>query len=80
MRAAVHRGSHLYNTGHRASCADLYQTTAERLMELSPSPFGKSAHENLQSALKHCSGTDCADSRAWTMRDALDRAYASLTH
>lgn len=42
MRAAVHRGSHLYNTGHRSSCADLYQTTAERLMELSPSPFSKS--------------------------------------
>lgn len=47
MRSAVHRGSHLYNTGHPASCADLYQTTAKQLMELSPSPFAKGTHENL---------------------------------
>lgn len=64
MRDAVHRGSHLYNTGHPASCADLYQTTAKRLMELSPSPFAKGTHEKLQIALKHCSGTGCDHSRA----------------
>ena len=78
IRAAIRKGSHLYNTGHPGACADLYQETAKRLMVMSPSPLETSAHERLRTAVDHGNGMTCDDSRAWAMRRALERMYALL--
>jgi len=78
IETAVHRGSHLYNTGHAASFADLYVTTAKQLVAMSPSPMPEEMHEHLRRVADRSGHIECDKSRAWTMRFALDRAYASL--
>lgn len=79
IQAAIHKGSNLYNTGHHGACAELYQETARRLMAMSPSPLETNSHAALQSAVNHSSEMSCSDSKAWAMRRALEKAYASLT-
>ncbi len=79
IRNAIYRGSHLYNTGHHGDCADLYQGTAKQLMSMSPMPLQEETHEHLQTALKQSTKMSCDNSRAWTMRRALDQTYASLS-
>ena len=80
IRNAVYRGSHLYNSGNAEACANLYRSTAQKLMMMSPSPLSESSIEHLQRAMERSQSMDCANSQAWAMRHALDRSYASLKH
>lgn len=78
LQAAVTRGSKLYNAGHSKMCADLYSTAAKQLMQISNLEMGECVTNRLQTAMKECESTHCNETRAWTMRKALDHAYISI--
>lgn len=77
---AINKGTHLYNTGHAGQCATIYMTTASKLMQMSPAPFCHGTRQTLAHAMKASSNSHCMDTRAWTMRKALDKTLASMSN
>ena len=73
----VAHGSRLYNSGHHAACAKTYMTAIKEMRDYGsdlPAPVMK----NLSSTLDKASRTHSATDRAWTLRHALDHAYAAM--
>ena len=76
---AIHRGVPLYNNGHHSACTAVYEVAALGLLASSDGALGCKARETLQTALTAVQGSHDAGKNAWTMRHALDSAYASVS-
>ncbi len=75
---AIGHGSRMYNAGHHAACADLYEKTALELAHARPSELTAGMRQHLMASVERSRGMDSASARAWQMRHALDAALASL--
>ncbi len=75
LQNAVAQGAELFNSGHHAACADLYENTLNGLMsaELSGSVKG-----HMTTVLTRARAQHCATDRAWTLRRGIDQMYAQL--
>ncbi|MEM6363543.1 MAG: fasciclin domain-containing protein [Planctomycetota bacterium] len=75
IRDAIASGSALYNAGHHAACASIYEATMTDLMNADVS---SSLKGHMTSVLSQAAGTSCQTTRAWTLRRGLDQMYAQL--
>jgi len=77
IERVVARGSHLFNSGHHAQCAQLYMETAQKMVgygdQMPPQVMA-----TLNGALESSRHTHCPTERSWTMRRGLDRAYFAM--
>lgn len=75
IEEAILNGATMYNSGHHAACANLYQKTIRDLMSTKPGqPYAAQMQEVLNSASHQHSASD----KAWTLRRGLDRMYGRL--
>lgn len=74
----VAKGAHLYNSGHHAACASLYEQTI-RDMVASGAPMSPTVANTMHHALSTASHTSCESTRAWVLRRSLDQAYVSMS-
>lgn len=79
IEVAISEGSALFNAGHANQCAKLYSETAHNLMELEHAmpTEATSALVHAVEKAKHCG---CSHSRAWALRNGLDRAHQQMVH
>lgn len=76
---AINHGSRLYNRGHHKACADLYMKTADTVMTTANDAVCSSVMHRIKTAVNTSRKTTCNNTRAWTMRHALDDALAALS-
>lgn len=76
IEGVVAKGAALYNSGHHAACADLYHSALKELMS---SQVDGSLKTHMVRTLHNASGTQCATTRAWTLRRGIDEVYAQLS-
>lgn len=72
---ALASGVPMYNSGHHASCANLYQKTMERVMECTPDAKMRSQMKMVLAAAKR---ERSSMERAWILRRGLDKMYVQL--
>jgi len=72
---ALASGVPMYNSGHHASCANLYQKTMERVMECTPDVKMRSQMKMVLAAAKR---ERSSMERAWILRRGLDKMYVQL--
>ena len=77
IRTVINRGAPLYNQGHPAACASIYEVTARTLLNMEELPT--SAQRPLRRALRRMQHSHDHNDRAWIMREGLDEAYAALS-
>ncbi|QDV17549.1 Immunogenic protein MPT70 precursor [Gimesia panareensis] len=78
IREAVAQGASLYNCGHYHQTATLYRKTMQNVLtgvEEMPSEVST----QMRQALAHSKNMHCASQQAWTLRNALDHAYARMS-
>ena len=75
---AINEGAPLYNAGHHSACAQVYMTTARNLLAMENHGMCSATAHTLTSALNTSAQTTCSNTQAWTMRRALDVAYANV--
>jgi uncharacterized surface protein with fasciclin (FAS1) repeats len=75
IEGAVAKGARMYNSGHHAACADLYQKTIRDLMS---TKAGATYASDMRAALNTASHQHSASERAWTLRRCLDRTYTKM--
>ena len=74
IETVVAKGSHLYNAGHHAACADLYMQTMNTMLEYSdqmPTTIVSHVQSTMASAEHMTSPTE----KAWALRRGLDQMY-----
>lgn len=76
---AISRGAPLYNDGHAAACAAVYEVTIESLVALGSDDLESSVIERLQVGLAEGKAEPRPSERAWTYRRALDDAFLQLS-
>ena len=74
---AVAQGAPLYNAGHHAACAQIYEMTLSQLMS---SDLDSSTKHHMQTVLTSARQQHCATTRAWTLRHGIDQMYTSLAN
>ena len=72
---AIHRGVAFYNAGHACECATIYTEAMQTLVKDHHQMFTSNVSTHLRNTLAKANATQCADSRAWTLRHGLDLAY-----
>ncbi|MEM6778124.1 MAG: fasciclin domain-containing protein [Planctomycetota bacterium] len=75
IRHTIAKGSALFNSGHHAACATLYEETLTGLMDADVDHQLKGHMSHVLSSAGSCS---CPTTRAWTLRHGLDQMYAQL--
>jgi transforming growth factor-beta-induced protein len=78
IEQAIAHGAPLYNAGHHGACAQVYMQTVEQLLAMEGHGMCQTTSHTMQTALSSARGTSCANTQAWTLRRALDSAYASM--
>ena len=78
IEVAIAEGAPLYNAGHACACADRYMQTVHQLLESSGDRMDTHVRQTLMTAANSAKHTSCADTRAWTLRRALDSTYHSM--
>lgn len=78
IEVAIGKGAPLYNSGHHSACADVYMTTAKELVSSESAHLSSHSRQMLTTAMSSAKHTSCMSTRAWTLRTALDNAYASM--
>ena len=78
IEVAVAHGVSLYNRGHHAACARVYEQTARQLVKHGDDLMPPLAMQNLSSALAKTQHTQCATTNSWTLRRGLDNVYRNL--
>jgi monofunctional biosynthetic peptidoglycan transglycosylase len=76
---AITRGAPLFNDGHPAACAAIYEVTIEAMVALGAEDLGRPAVARLSRSLVEAKTDRSPRERAWTYRRALDDAYVHLT-
>ena len=72
---AISTGVPMYNAGHHAACASLYQKTMEEVMATTTDSEMRAHMKMVLTAAKH---TTCPMERAWTLRRGMDQMYVRL--
>lgn len=72
---AISTGVPMYNAGHHAQCASLYQRTMEKVMASTTDSEMRSHMEMVLTAAKR---ETCPMERAWTLRRGMDQMYVRL--
>jgi transforming growth factor-beta-induced protein len=75
LHDAVVKGSAIFNSGHHAACADLYEQTLEQLMV---SDLDASTKHHMQRVLSSARHQHRASDRAWTLRRGIDQMFVTL--
>lgn len=75
LENAVVQGTQLYNAGHHAACAEVYQNTMNQLMISTIEPGLKS---HMTSVLTKAESQTCETARAWTLRSGIDQMYSQI--
>jgi uncharacterized surface protein with fasciclin (FAS1) repeats len=78
IERAIAKGAPLYNAGHAGDCARVYMTVARDILAMENHGMCSSTARMLQTALVKSEHSHCTDTRAWTMRHALDVAYSNM--
>ncbi|MEM8680817.1 MAG: fasciclin domain-containing protein, partial [Planctomycetota bacterium] len=77
IELAIQKGAPMYNAGHHQRCADVYMSTVETLLA-SDSQMPEGVTRVLNTAANQVRHCGCSNTNAWTLRHALDRAYAHM--
>ena len=72
---AISTGVPMYNAGHHAACASLYQKTMERVMA---STSNSEMRSHMKMVLTAAKRESCPMERAWTLRRGMDQMYVRL--
>ena len=72
---AISTGVPMYNAGHHAACASLYQKTMEQVMAATSDSEMRSHMNSVLTSARHQS---CPMERAWMLRRGMDQMYARL--
>lgn len=75
LYGAVSEGVVMFNAGHHAACADLYQQTLQGLMSTN---MDVSMKLHMHSVLTSAKNQQCPTERAWTLRRGIDQMFVSL--
>jgi hypothetical protein len=78
IEAAIAEGAPLYNAGHAGACCQTYMTAIHRLMNNYGQQMPAQVRMHLQTSASQANNVHCSDSRAWTLRRALDQAYSAM--
>lgn len=78
IAGAIDQGSTLFNAGHHQECAAIYMTAANQLLSMENHGMCSATQHTLTSALKSAEHTTCPSTKSWTMRRALDSAFANI--
>ena len=78
IEVAIQEGAPLFNAGHADACAKVYMTTAMNLLSMEGHGMSTSATRTMQKAVNKAEHCSCSNTRAWTLRHALDSAYNSM--
>ena len=78
IESAIQEGAPLFNAGHPSECAKVYMTTARNLLAMENHGMTTSTVNTLQTAVESAEHCSCSNSKAWTLRHALDSAYKSM--
>ena len=78
IESAIAKAATLYNAGHKEQCAKVYMTAAKDMLALEDHGMCSSTTHTLQTALTSAEQCSCPDTKSWTLRKALDTAYASI--
>ncbi len=79
IRHAINRGAPMYNDGHHAACAAIYEVAAMGLLAGDAAVIGESERQTLRTALASLRRSHDEGKSAWIMRHALDAVYASTS-
>jgi transforming growth factor-beta-induced protein len=81
IELAIDRGVPLFNDGHQAACASVYEMTAQSLLTLANDELSNHQRMRLQRGLKEFRNADGhSANQAWALRYALDDVYQSMSH
>jgi hypothetical protein len=75
---AINRGAPLFNDGHPAACAAIYEVTIEAMVALGGEDLGRPVVARLARGLDEAKTDHSPRERAWIYRRALDDAYVHL--
>ena len=75
LYGAVSEGVVMFNAGHHAACADLYQQTLQGLMS---TDMDVSMKLHMHSVLTSAKNMQCPTERAWALRRGIDQMFVSL--
>ncbi len=78
IRETVAQGAHLYNCGHYQQTAKLYRKTMQSMLQDVDGMPSDVSHQ-MHQALTSSKSMHCASQQAWTLRNALDHAYARMS-
>jgi len=78
IESAISKGAPLFNGGHTGECAQIYMTTVNSLLTMNESGMCPATRNMLQTAMHKAKSTGCCNTKAWTLRHALDSAYHSM--
>jgi uncharacterized surface protein with fasciclin (FAS1) repeats len=74
---SISRGVKLFNSGHHAACADIYMSTARKMMSYGDQ-MPPAVMTSLSDAVAEAESVSCPTQRSWTLRHGLDRAYYAM--
>ena len=77
IESAVAQGAPMFNSGHHAACAQVYEKTLNQMMTSTMDP---SLKHQMQTVLTSASHQHCATERAWTLRHGIDQQPSSRGH
>ncbi|GJM24548.1 MAG: hypothetical protein DHS20C16_09630 [Phycisphaerae bacterium] len=80
IRRAIYHGATLYNDGHHAACAAVYEIAAMGLLANSDQSINNHNRNQLRAALASIQQSHDSRNNAWVMRHALDDVYASASN
>jgi uncharacterized surface protein with fasciclin (FAS1) repeats len=75
LNEAVAQGAPLFNAGHHAACAHVYEQTLQTLMTTS---IDASMKHQMSEVLTRARHHTCPTQRAWALRHGIDRMYAQI--
>ncbi len=80
IQRAVEHGARLYNDGHHAACAAVYEVAAMGLLNAADQSIAQHEKIRLKSALASIAQSRDSSKNAWIMRHALDEAYETFSY
>ena len=78
IEQAISQGVDYCNRGHHATCTQVYEQTARKLVEHGSDRMPPLVMSSLKSALATSKHSQCMSTNAWTLRRGLDMAYHHL--
>ena len=78
IEQAIGEGVPLFNAGHADACAEVYMTAIRNILAQEDHGMCSSTRTAMQVALNKAQDTACSNTKAWTLRRAMDVAYLNL--